>query len=366
MKRLLLTTTLLFSILSFSQKEELKALKKIYDKETHSTKDLETYKTTLANLESIVSEESDKVYANFYKGMLPLLELGALGPKATPADQMKIFDPSSLMNFSKAVTETIAYEEKSGKKVYTKDIEETLSWFKPMLSQAAFQLNDASRFKEASSVFYIIYNLDKKDGSNLENAALLALQSEDYQLAEKLYEEYKTSDYLNKGVVYFATDKASGQEQQMPNKETRTKMISLGTHERPREEKMITKKPEVYKMHALITAQVGDFEKAKKSFAEARELLSKDEELLNGENQLYFNYGYKLLEDDQSIVDELNKNLNNKAKYDELMAKRKNIFKNALPYFEKAFEIKPSDENTRVILKMTYEILEMKDKAAKI
>jgi len=129
---------------------------------------------------------------------------------------------------------------------------------------------------------------------------------------------------------------------------------------------MITKKPEVYKMHALITAQVGDFEKAKKSFAEARELLSKDEELLNGENQLYFNYGYKLLEDDQSIVDELNKNLNNKAKYDELMAKRKNIFKNALPYFEKAFEIKPSDENTRVILKMTYEILEMKDKAAKI
>jgi len=75
MKRLLLTTTLLFSILSFSQKEELKALKKIYDKETHSTKDLETYKTTLANLESIVSEESDKVYANFYKGMLPLLEL---------------------------------------------------------------------------------------------------------------------------------------------------------------------------------------------------------------------------------------------------------------------------------------------------
>ena len=53
----------------------------------------------------------------------------------------------------------------------------------------------------------------------------------------------------------------------------------------------------------------------------------------------------------------------NKKKYDELMAQRKKMFQNVLPLFEKAYEIKPSDENTKNILKLAYEIIGQPEKA---
>ena len=45
---------------------------------------------------------------------------------------------------------------------------------------------------------------------------------------KKYYEEFKNSDYLNNGVIYYATNKASKQEEQAPNLETRKNMIALG------------------------------------------------------------------------------------------------------------------------------------------
>ena len=73
MKKLILSAALLVSVATFAQKEELKTLKKIYAKETISEKDLETYKATSDVLQSLASDESDKVYAKFYKTMYPTL-----------------------------------------------------------------------------------------------------------------------------------------------------------------------------------------------------------------------------------------------------------------------------------------------------
>jgi tetratricopeptide (TPR) repeat protein len=393
MKKIILGVALILSVATYAQKDELKTLKKLYSKEKLSASDIESYKATLSLLESSATEESDKVYKNFYSGMLPILELNSLGEKATPADQIRIFNPSSLENFSNSISETLTFEKKSGKEIYTKDIEETLSWFKPMLQNIAFQLNSASKFKEASKLFYNIYKIDKNDGSNLENAAILALQSEDYIYAEKIYTEYKESDYLENGLVYYAVNKANDTEEQLPNKQDRTNRIKIGTHEKPRDEKVSLKKPEVYKVVAVLLAQNGKIELAKKAYAEAKELNPNDIELLINEANLYYssndlvtyenlikevikkdpknaslhyNVGYLSLSQDQSIVDELNANINNTKKYNELLEKRKSIFKNALPHFETAYKLNSSDVNTKTILKMTYEVLGMKDKAATI
>ena len=56
----------------------------------------------------------------------------------------------------------------------------------------------------------------------------------------------------------------------------------------------------------------------------------------------------------------------NKTKYDELMAKRKDVFQKTIPLFEKAYSLDSSDANTKNLLKMAYEITGQKEKADKI
>src|SRR5574343_1621322 len=85
MKKLILSATLLLSVATFAQKDELKTLKKIYAKDAPSAEEIQTYKTTLTALETLATEESDKVYTNFYKVMLPILELSSQGATPNPA-----------------------------------------------------------------------------------------------------------------------------------------------------------------------------------------------------------------------------------------------------------------------------------------
>ena len=66
-KHIVLATTMMATISSFAQKDELKALKKIYAKEEIKGNDLAEYKALVAKVEPLVTEESDKIYYNFYK-----------------------------------------------------------------------------------------------------------------------------------------------------------------------------------------------------------------------------------------------------------------------------------------------------------
>ena len=67
------------------------------------------------------------------------------------------------------------------------------------------------------------------------------------------------------------------------------------------------------------------------------------------------------------IVEEMNNNLSNFKKYDALNLKQKEVYKDALPYFEKTLELKPKNEGTLKTLIGLYELLEMysKQKATK-
>ena len=120
MKKLILGATLLVSVATFAQKDELKALKKIYAKDEISEKDLEAYKTASDALQGLASEESDKVYAKFYKVMYPTVVLASKGAKATLQDQMNLYKPEFIQEYGATIDETIAFEKKSGKKVYIK------------------------------------------------------------------------------------------------------------------------------------------------------------------------------------------------------------------------------------------------------
>ncbi|UGS22239.1 tetratricopeptide repeat protein [Flavobacterium cyclinae] len=268
---------------------------------------------------------------------------------------------------SELINETIEIKKKSEKNIYTDELIDEKAELKNRISAMAMNLNSTSKFKEASALFYSLYTLDpKQEGKALKNACILSIQAEDYVLAQKLFEEYTTSDYLNNGVTYYAVNKASGSEEEFDSKEHRSQYISLGSHEKPRDVKNATKKADAIKMLAMLYAQNKDVEKAKVTYAEARKLAPNDPELKTGEFQLYYNSGYALLADEEKIVNEINGSRDNPKKYDELVAKRKDMFAKAIPDFEKAYSLDSSNESLKTILKMAYEITGQAEKAKTI
>ena len=367
MKKLVLSATLLLSVATFAQKDELKTLKKIYAKETISEKDLETYKSTSDALQTLATEEADKVYAKFYKVMYPTVVLASKGDKATIQDQMKLYNPEFIKEYGAVIDETIEFEKKSGKKVYTDELILEKADFKQGINTLALSLNSASKFKEASAAFYSLYTFDpKNEGKSLQNAAILAVQANDYKLGQKLYEELNNSDYLKNGVIYTAINKASGSEEEFNSKEERSKYISLGTHEKPKDTKVSANKSEVLRILSILYTQNGELAKAKETYAEARKLLPNDEELKTGEFNLYFNEGYAGLKEEDRLVAEINASTSDIKKYNKLMDERKAMFQKTIPSFEKAYSINPTDVNTKSILKMAYEITGQVEKAKTI
>ena len=245
-----------------------------------------------------------------------------------------------------------------------------------MITQKAYSLNSSSNFKDAADFFYLAYKFDKNDGSNLENASILALQTQDYKKAEKFYEEYLNSDYLKSGVIYYATNKATDKEENFPTSKARQNAINIGTHEKLRDEKVSLKKPNIYKIYANLVANNGNVEKAKKIYKEAKEFNSDDLELLTEEANLYYNSNdletYSRLISELIQKDPSNPTLQYKIGYlaiandGKLVAKRKESFTKALPYFEKAYALEQSNVDYKTTLKATYEVIGMKDKADKL
>lgn len=365
MRKLILSATILLSVATFAQKEELKTLKKIYSKTSISEKDLQEYKIASDALQKLAIEEYDNVYARFYKTMYPTVVLASKKEKASLEEQMKLNDPQFIKEYGAVINETIAFEKKIDKKLYTDQLIEEKEQFKKSLSSFAMNLNNSSKFKEASTVFYSLYVFDSKnEGSSLQNAAILAIQAQDYVLAEKYYEEFYESDYFKNGTIYYAVNKANGNEENIGSREMRTKYIGMGLYEKPRDEKVNKNKAEILRTLSILYAQnESDKSKLEKTVAEARKLLPDDQDLLTTQFNLYFNQGYDIVKDDLKLVDEINAVVSNKKKYEELILVRKGLFAKSLPFFEKAYEVKPTDENTKNVLKIAYEITGQPEKA---
>ncbi len=425
-------SALLISAGGFAQKDELKTLKKLYGKEKLSDKDLSEYKATATKAQSYLASasEDDKVYIDFYNAMAPMLELNAAMAKpenaGNTAVMAQIMTVDKINNLSAAMSAVLDYEKRTGKKVHTKDIEQTVSAFTPTLLNYAVSLGTQKKNAEASNVLYNVYMLDKTKPDNLYYAASYAVNAGDYDTALKYYDELKSIKYSGEGMLYFATNAANGKEEQFPNKADRDKFVTLKSHTSPRDEKVPSKRGEIYKNVALILVQKNKIEEAKAAFVEAKQANPTDITLMINEADLYaklkdfdtykklinqileknpndatliYNLGVVSLEADQlteaekyfnraleldpkmgnaylnlsavklrpdaDIVKEMN-NLGTSAKdnkrYDELKKQRVTMFQSAMPYLEKAHQIDPNNEDVITNLLSVYNFLEMTDK----
>jgi hypothetical protein len=425
-KQIVLASAMLASVASFAQKDELKKLKKIYDKEVPSANDIAEYKATLNALKPLATAESDKIYFDYYRVNLPSLEIAMIGPNITPIQLAKYFNPVAISEMADVYNATLDYEKKSGKKIYTEDIIEEVAAIKPMLLNGADALVQQKKFKDASSIVYSVYKLDKKDVDMLFYAASYAVNGDDYSSALDYYNELKKLNYSGEKTLFYATNKASKVEENFPNKETRDVAVTAGTHVKPRQELLPSRRGEIYKNIALILISQNKTTEAQTAIADARKENPNDTSLLLSEADLYLkvkdypnytklvnealakepnnavlvynlgvisaeggkneeaenyykraieidpnyfdayvNFSELRLRSDEKYVTEMNKlgtsDKDNK-RYDVLKAEREKNFKSILPYIEKAYELKPTDELAKKTLMSIYNALEMTDK----
>ncbi|MGK4568012.1 tetratricopeptide repeat protein [Flavobacterium sp. 3HN19-14] len=435
MKHIAFAAAMLISVASFAQKDEMKTLKKIYDKDEPTAKDVTEYKDAVAKAEPLIasSTESDKVYFKYFKANIPFLEMTVALAKPenqqNPAAALSYFTPKVINELAVATDELVEFEKKSGKVVYTKEIQEDYPSFKPMLLNYAMSLgNDqAKRYKDAALVLYSMYLLDKKDGENLYYAASYAVNGEDYDTALSYYDELKKINYSGEGTAYYAVNVANGVEEFFNNKADRDRFVKLGSHKSPRDEKIPSRRGEIYKNIALILVQKGKNAEAKAAIKEARTNNPQDTSLMITEANLYLqekdlttykslineilaqnpnnaelvfnlgvlayqnkemaeaekyylkaieldpNYGNAYLnlailklDPEEGLINQMNALGTSAAenkKYEVLKTQRLNVFKSAIPYLEKAVELNADNFEAASTLLNVYKALEMTDKA---
>jgi tetratricopeptide (TPR) repeat protein len=425
-KHILLALAVLVSVPSFAQKDELKKLKKIYEKDAPTVNDLVDYKANLDKLGPIATEEGDKVYYNFYKANTASIEIAMLGPNPNPVQFSQFLSPKVIYDVATAYNATLDYEKRIGKKVFTDDIIQKANSYKPILVNVAVGLGEAKKYKEAADVLYSVYLLDKNDQDKLFYAASYAVNGSDYVNALAYYNELKTLNYSGENMIFWAMNKSTKKEETFPSKTEREIFIKGGTHEKPRDEKAESKKGEIYKNIALILIDGGKIEEAKIAVSDARKTNPNDNSLILTEADLYlklndlstytklvnealandpnnktlcYNLGvtstnankldeaekyYKKaieidpnyfdallnlselkLRSDEKFVNEMNKlgtSEKENKRYEVLKSDRAKNFNSILPYLEKAVEVRPEDEAAKKTLLSVYNALEMTDK----
>ncbi len=287
MKKITFIISLFLSVATFAQKDELKALKKIYAKATPSVSDLSEYQANITSLETLATDESDKVYKEFYKANLPLLQIRALGPTATPEQMLKFVSVPMIQSTVTALNNTLAFEKKSGKAIYSDDIKRTLQSAKPLFWQLVIALDTKQNFTDVYKTAYAIYEMDKTDHERLYIAANYAFRAKDYDKALEMFNELNALNYTGEATLYVAKNKATDQEDSYATANERDNFVKLGTHINPRIEKVPSKRGEIYKLISFIYIEKGDIPAAKKAIVDARAANPDDISLLMAEADLY-------------------------------------------------------------------------------
>ncbi len=412
-KYVLLASALLLSVVTFAQKDQIKAAEKAL--KAGNTQEAITILQS-AESASVIAPDAEKAQFCFVKGNAHL----ALANKNEDTDK-------NLSAAAKAYQDLLEIEKVSGKAKYTPQATTSITDIKIKLINSAIEDSKTDKHAAGAKKLYDAYLLDKKDTINLYYAASTYVNAKEYETAYTMYNELKRLNYSGKGVNYYAVNKVNGEEQMFSSARERDQMVKLGTHEKPRTEEIPSKRGEIYKNMALILVQNGKIAEAKKAVAEARLTNPDDKSLILTEANLYldtkdyetykklitevlasnpndadllFNLGvisynaknlveaevyYKKaidikpdyvnaylnlailkLDADKKLFEEIQK-LGNSEKdnkrYEVLKKQREAVFASALPFLEKAAELDDTNEEVKSTLLSVYRALEMTEKA---
>ncbi len=282
-------------------------------------------------------------------------------------------------------------------------------------------------YSGAAEKFYKIYDISQgADTVALYQAARGYFFGKNYNKTIEYGKKLIELGYTGAGTQYSATSVANGQKIYFKTKKDLDKQVKLKIVKDPETKVFESQVPEIYKMISNSYLEMKDYDKALEYIGKARELKPNSYNYVIDEANIYFfkgdknkfrekleeaikinpnnavlhfnigvmkaeqgdiegaissykkaielnpnyvdaynNLGATILEEAKPIVEEMN-NTNDFDKYDELQKKQLEIYRNAMPYYEKAYELAPNRISVVQTLLGIYENLEIEDKAAEL
>ena len=265
-----------FTILGFAQKSEIRDAEKAL-----KDGDAAAAKTSIEAVSGSIAGEDEKLQAQYYYTRGKIY-----------SDLAKKGDDAAYEEAASSFKKVIDIEEASGKSKYSEETKQYIASITADLVNSAVSDNEQKNFDEAADKLYMSYTISPKDTSYLYYAASSAVNGGHYEKALKYYNELQQVGYDGSGTVYKATNVATGEVETM-DKMQRDLMIKSGSYKDPIDEKTPSKKAEIVKNTALIYTQLGQDDKALEAYKAARVNDPEDVNLILNEANLYFKLGDK-------------------------------------------------------------------------
>jgi len=379
--RVIIAFAFLISTLTFAQKKELKAVEKAIKSNNYSEA-----KTGLSQVESMLSGVDSKTKSQYYFLKAQSFYANGAGSNA---------DIDTALESLSQVTE--------GYQTEVTELKQNMVSNLLTKGNAAYEKKE---YAIASNDFEHAYRASVKDTVYLYYAAATAVNLQDYDRALNLYKELKDLGYTGIEQQFYATNVETGEEDIL-DKNTRDLYVKAKSHIKPGERKTESKKSEIVKNIALIYVSKNDNDNALAAMQEARAESPDDINLLLSEANIYYKMGNKeefkrllelatskdpknpelqynlgviasesdhpedamgyykkaieldpnyinayinsaalVLNKEQALIEEMNglgTSKKDDLRYDELRQMRQDVYKDAIPYLEKALEIDPKN-----------------------
>ena len=262
----------------FAQKDEVKAAEKAIKKS-----DFATAQSQLSNAEGSIASADDKLKAKFYylKGQT-YAGLAKTNPSAenynTAGDAFSnLFAIEKVMNTTK----------------YTDLAAPTLSSMVSEISAKGIQSYQNKDYSAAKSELKQVYSLSPNDTVFLEYAANAAYLDKDFDLALEFFTELKDLGYTGITTTYTATNKETGEREDMGTQSNMDLMVKTGQYSDPKVDVSESKQPTIIKNIAFVHVEKGDTEKAIAAVQDARSVDPNDVNLILTEANLQIKLGNK-------------------------------------------------------------------------
>jgi len=414
---------ILISTTTFAQKTELKAANKALD-----AKNFAQTLQVLKSIEPTIDNAKEKYKTEYYFLLGKALYANGATPN-TFAETVETFNTlikieesgtKKYSNDAAAIINTIIEKvaEKAGE-----EYNQAISLSKNIETKS----DSESLFLKAAEGFQKVYSLSLRDTAYLQNSALSYFFAKDYNKSLEKYKNLKESGYTGQSTIYTAVSVVSGQKVSFASQSEMDKQVKLKLATEPEVEVRESQRNNIIQMIAKNYIALNDYENALAAIKEAQAVTPDDYGLLVDEANVHFamgnnmkfkeklekavkinptdpmlyynigvmkmelgdkegaiasfltatelkpdytdaynNLGAVILTKAEPIVVEMNKSLNDFNKYDKLQAQQMEVYKEALPYYEKAFEL----DSTRITIIQTlmgiYENLEMSTKAKEL
>lgn len=415
-KQVLILSAFIISMTVFGQKDELKVAEKAI-----KSNDFSAAMSAINQAKGLIANADQKTKAKFYylKGKA-LYQNGSAN-----ADILKVGEAfNQLIDYEKE-TKKQKYSNEFGE-LLNKLISCTAESASKDYS-LAIETKESNDYVSAAKKFHQVYSLSPRDTSFLDNAALVYYFGEEYEASKDLYEKLLEINYTGISTVYVATNKDDGKDITFNDKKAMDLQVKLGLVENPREEAKDSRREFIFKNLAQNYVALEKNDKALEVIAKGREEFPESYSLLIDEANIYYkmgdnakfkerleeaitlnptdptlyynvgvmnmdqknieeaikyfnraieikpdysdaynNIGAAIIEKAAVVIEEMNKSLSDFSKYDKLQAQQFEIYKEAIPFYEKAYELDGSNISIIQTLMGLYENLEMTEKLDEI